>query len=302
LDKGLSRLKRAMDSDQNPLSMAEIDFVQTSCRILGIDSAEMISGRKALEKGGGQVRKVMTAINAQLDALGTRVEARRRATPTPALSTRTYDDMDAPGRSLAHLQVCAKSLRDAMVGGFSIGIRMAKIALENTLEDFKVTVARTGEAARWKHGVANEWYVKGKEVCGVCWRNLWEPSVKQKRGRGPKQGSGRLRESHCEELESLADQVEKQAASEMEPEPLIELEEEMEYEKDNVVSLAQTLKDTIPVEFKERAQRAVQESAKIAKEGRHKLGDLRARLEFCSFDSEAGSYRGPTVSAMEVAP
>jgi hypothetical protein len=157
-DKGLSRLKRAMDSDQNPLSMAEIDFVQTSCRVLGIDSAEMISviGRKALEKGGGQVRKVMTAINAQLDALGARVEAHRRATPTRALSTPTYDNMDAPGHSLAHLQICAKSSRDAMVGGFSKGIRVAKIALENALEDYKVTVARTGEAARWKHGVADE--------------------------------------------------------------------------------------------------------------------------------------------------
>jgi hypothetical protein len=87
-----------MDNDQNPLSLAEIDFVQTSCRILGIGSVEMIDviGRKALEKGGGQVRKVMTAINAQLDALGARVEAHRRVTPIPALSTRTYDDMRQP--------------------------------------------------------------------------------------------------------------------------------------------------------------------------------------------------------------
>ncbi len=78
----------------------------------------------------------MTAINAQLDALGARVEAHRRATPIPAFSTRTYDNMDAPTRSLAHLQVCAKSLRDAMVGGFSKGIRVAKIDLENALEDY----------------------------------------------------------------------------------------------------------------------------------------------------------------------
>ncbi len=79
----------AMDNDQNPLYLAEIDFVQTRCRILGIDSAEMIDviGRKALEKGEGQVRKIMTAINAQLDTLGARVEAHRRATPIPGLST-----------------------------------------------------------------------------------------------------------------------------------------------------------------------------------------------------------------------
>jgi hypothetical protein len=78
-----------MDNDQNLLSLAEIDFVQTSCRILDIDSPEMINviGRKVLEKGGGEVRKVMTAINAQLDTLGARVEAHRRATPIPALST-----------------------------------------------------------------------------------------------------------------------------------------------------------------------------------------------------------------------
>jgi hypothetical protein len=47
----------------------------------------------------------------------------------------------------------------------------------------------------------------------------------------------------------------------------------MEFKKDNVASLVLALKDSIPVEFKERAQ---QESAKIAREGRRKLGDLRA--------------------------
>ncbi len=82
-------------------------------------------------------------------------------------------------------------------------------------------------------------------------------------------------ESHCEELESLANQVEKQAVSETEPEPLIKLKEEMEYKKDNVVSLAQALKETIPVEFKERAQQAVLDSAKIAREGKRRLGDLQ---------------------------
>jgi hypothetical protein len=74
--KGLSWLKKAMDSNQNPLSPAELDFVHTSCRILGIDSAEManVIRKKALEKGNGQVRKVMAAITAQLDELGKRVE------------------------------------------------------------------------------------------------------------------------------------------------------------------------------------------------------------------------------------
>jgi hypothetical protein len=85
--------------------------------------------------------------------------------------------------------------------------------------------------------------------------------------------------------------------SEAEPESLIKLREEIEYKRDNMVNLAQMLKENMPNEFKERAQRALQDSAKMAKEGQRKLGDLRARLEFRSFDSEAGSYRGPAPSA-----
>jgi hypothetical protein len=219
-DKGLSRLKRTMDSNQNLLSPAEIDFVHTSCRILGIDSTEMIDviGKKALEKGGGQVRKVMAAINTQLDELGRRVEVHRSATPTPLLSTRTQDDMDAPACSLAHLQVCAKGLRDAVVGGFSKGIKVAKIALENALEDYRVTVAWAGEAARWKHGMADEWYDKGKGVCGTLLEES-EEALREAEEREGAEAKILLIESHCEELESLADQVEKQAASETEPEP-----------------------------------------------------------------------------------
>ncbi len=97
--KGLRWLKKAMENGQNPLSAAEVDFVQTSCWILGIDSAEMIEmiGRKAMDRGKGQVRKVMTAITSQLDELGARVQAHKRLAPTPAMSTRTYDNMDAPG-------------------------------------------------------------------------------------------------------------------------------------------------------------------------------------------------------------
>jgi hypothetical protein len=113
-----------------------------------------------------------------------------------------------------------------------------------------------------------------------------------------------LMESHCEELESLANQVEKQAVTETEPEPLIKLEEEMEYKKDNTVSLAQALKETIPVEFKERVQQAVLDSAKIAREGKRQLGDLRARLEFRSYKGHAGpmAEAGPESRPLYGAP
>jgi hypothetical protein len=46
-------------------------------------------------------------------------------------------------------------------------------------------------------------------------------------------------EDQCEELVNLAEQAEKQAASETEPEQLIELEEEMGQRKDTVESLGQ---------------------------------------------------------------
>jgi hypothetical protein len=102
----------------------------------------------------------------------------------------------------------------------------------------------------------------------------------------------RIMEDQCEELASLAEQAEKQAASETEPEPLTELAEEMEHRKDTVESLGQSLRETIPAEFKERAQQAIQDSIKIVEEGKQWLGHVRARLEFRSADSEAGSYRG----------
>jgi hypothetical protein len=88
LGQGTKRLKKAMENSQNPLLAAEVDFVQTSCRILGIDSTEMIEviGKRAMDRGKGQVRKVMTAITSQLDELGARVQAHKRPTPTPALS------------------------------------------------------------------------------------------------------------------------------------------------------------------------------------------------------------------------
>jgi hypothetical protein len=55
--------------------------------------------------------------------------------------------MEAPGHSLSHLQVCAKGLRDAIVGGFSMVIKVAKIALENAQEDFKDR--RSGQVETW---------------------------------------------------------------------------------------------------------------------------------------------------------
>ncbi len=109
-DQGLSRVKKDLDNKENPLSRYEIEFVRTSCRILDINYEDTIRNivKRAIEKGGGQAKRVMASICAQLDDLGARAENYKRPTPTPALTTRTYDVMDAPARSLAHLQSCAK--------------------------------------------------------------------------------------------------------------------------------------------------------------------------------------------------
>jgi hypothetical protein len=89
------------------------------------------------------------------------VKAHKRETAGPTMSTRTYDDMDALASSLAHMQANMKGIRGTMVGGFSRGIRVAKLALENCMEDFGVTVERTGTAAKWKEDVINDWLEKG---------------------------------------------------------------------------------------------------------------------------------------------
>jgi hypothetical protein len=117
-DKGLSRVKKALENGENPLSAAEVDFMQTCCRILDINSEETVREirRRAVEGGKVKVRKVMNMIMALLDELGDRVKAHKRQSPGPSLSTRTYDDMDAPARSLLHIQANVKGIRDTMEG------------------------------------------------------------------------------------------------------------------------------------------------------------------------------------------
>jgi tRNA G10 N-methylase Trm11 len=101
-------------------------------------------------------------------------------------------------------------------------------------------------------------------------------------------------EDQCEELANLTEQAGKQTVAEAETEHLIELEEEMKQRKDTVEDLGRSLKGTIPAEFKEQAEQAVQDSIKMVEEGKRYVGHVRARLKFLSADSESGSYKGPT--------
>jgi hypothetical protein len=60
-DLGLDHVKRALANKEIPLSKPELDFVRTSCRILDINSEDMIKSimTRAIDKGGNQPKRVM---------------------------------------------------------------------------------------------------------------------------------------------------------------------------------------------------------------------------------------------------
>jgi hypothetical protein len=151
-DAALEHVKKALYTNGNPLTRPEIGFIRTSCHILGINSETTmrVIVKKAKEKGENQPRRVLASLHSQLVELGARVERHKRPTPTPAFNTRTLDSMGAPARSLGHLQSCVNGLREAMEGGYSKGIKTARIATENAIADFKTTIAQIAEASRWK--------------------------------------------------------------------------------------------------------------------------------------------------------
>ncbi len=152
-----------------------------------------------------------------------------------------------------------------------------------------------------KHGVAEEWQAKGEDVCG----NIMEEAakaLKEAEAREAAEAKVWIMEDQCEELANLTKQAGKQTIAEAETEHLIELEEEMEQRKDTVEGLSRSLKGTIPAEFKERAEQAVQDSIKMVEEGKRYVGHVRALLEFFSADSESGSYKGPTGTGVAAKP
>ncbi len=146
-DLGLDHVKRALSNKENPLSKLELDFICMSCHILDINSEDRIKSivKRAKEKGGNQPKRMMASLHDQLEELGARAENHKRPTLTLAQATRMYDSRGAPARSLAHLQLCARGQRAAMDGEYSRGIKMARIATENEIVDFKATIARVQE-------------------------------------------------------------------------------------------------------------------------------------------------------------
>jgi hypothetical protein len=217
----------------------------------------------------------------------------KRPTPTPAFNTLTMDSMGAPARSLAHLQSCADGLRDAMEGGYSIGIKTAKIATENAKSDFKTTIDRVAEASRWKRGTIEDWLSRGELVCAGLMEEA-EKVLKKAEAREEAEAKIRIMESQCEELAELAEQAGKQIPAEAETELLIDLEEEIGQRKETVGDLGQALKETVPEELKGRVEQAIQDSVTMARKGRRYVDLVKTRLDSISKDSESGSYKEVT--------
>jgi hypothetical protein len=167
-DVALEHIRKALRNDGSLLTRLEEGFIRTSCHILCIpaEATMRVIVKRARDKGVHQPRKVLDSLQSQLAELADRVEKHKRPTPTPACNTRTTDSMGAPAHSLAHLQGCADRMREAMEGGYSIGIKTAKIATENAKSDFKATIDRIAVASRWKKATIEDWTSRGEMVCG----------------------------------------------------------------------------------------------------------------------------------------
>jgi F0F1-type ATP synthase membrane subunit b/b' len=179
-----------------------------------------------------------------------------------------------------------------MEGGYSMGIKTARIATENAMADFKATIARIEEASRWKRGVAEDWYSRGEVICGGLMEEA-EEVLKNAEAREEAQARIRSMEDQCEELAGLAEQAGKQIPAEAEAELLTDLEEEIGQRKETVEDLGRVLKETVPAELKDRVEQAIQDSVMMAEKGKRYVDHVKARLEFISKYSESGSYKGP---------
>jgi hypothetical protein len=203
-DAALEHVKKALRTKGNPLTKPEIAFIRTSCQILGVNGETMmrVIVNRAKEKGENQPRRVLTSLHAQLEELGARVERHKKHTPTPAFNTRMLNSMGAPARSLGHLQGCVRGLKEAIEGGYSMGIKTARIATENAMADFKATIARIAEASRWKRGVAEDWLSRGEAICEGPMEEA-EEALKKAEAREEAEARLRIMEDQCEELAGL---------------------------------------------------------------------------------------------------
>jgi hypothetical protein len=96
-----------------------------------------------------------------------------------------------------------------MEGGYSIGIKSAKIATENAKSDFKATIDRIAVASRWKKATIEDWLSRGELVCADLMKRAVEV-MRKAEARDEAEARIRIMESQCEVLAELAEQAGKQ--------------------------------------------------------------------------------------------
>jgi mannosyltransferase OCH1-like enzyme len=127
-------------------------------------------------------------------------------------------------------------LSNAMLSGYSKGIKVGRIVTGNAIKDFKAIIERIQEACKWKRGTAEAWYTRGE----VIYRNLIEEVEEAlKEAEAREEAKVRIMVDQCEELANLTEQAGKQVPAEAEAELLVELEEEMEQRKGTMEDLGQ---------------------------------------------------------------
>jgi hypothetical protein len=294
-DAALEYVKKALHTNGSLLTKLELGFVRTSCHILGINSEAMI---RVIMKKGQRQGAAPAEEGAGLPAVpagraGHQSREAPEAHPNPCLQHTDARQHGSPStQSGAPPELCGRT-EGRHGGGYSMGIKTARIATENARSDFKATIDRIAEASRWKEGTIEDWLSRGETICAGLMEKA-EEALKKAEARAEAEARLRIMESHCEELAELAEQAGKQIPAEAEAEVLIDLEEEIGQRKEKVGDLGRALKETAPADFKDRVEQAIQDSVAMAQKGRRYIDHVKTRLEFISKDSESGSYKGAT--------
>jgi hypothetical protein len=258
------RVHRALRKGENPLSEEKRRFVCTYCQILKIDEKQKIDliGAMATWEGSGKAQGMTSTIRKLLGALGSEAEAHRRDSPAPFQTRRTSNNLDAMTSSLQYLTDSARSLQDAMKREFAMGIKIAKLDLEKSLEDYKVTLERIAMAAKWDEDMVSAWRKKGWSMCGTLIREA-DAALRKAKDKEAAETRLRIMEAGWDKLIDLAESVQDETEERSRGE-LVDLENKVAYNKDNVISMAHMLKRTIDLEILSRAEKAFKEAIEAA--------------------------------------
>jgi transcriptional regulator len=231
----------------------------------------------------GKVQGMTSTIRKLLGALGNEAEAHCRDSLALFQTRRTSNNLDATTCSLQYLTDSARSLQDAMKREFAVGIKIAKLDLEKSLEDYKVTLERIARAAKWEEDTVSAWEKKGRREADAALRKAKDKEAAKTRLRIMEAGRDKL----IDLAESVQDETVERSRGE-----LVDLENKVAYNKDNVTSMAHMLKRTTDRETVSRAEKAFKEAIEAAGNSCKHLDNLWTRLNFQNVDSEAESFLG----------